>query len=73
MALGVPKSPTTRVMITDRLGGALTLHAKENLVGLVVSDKDSRSGSTQAAVTLDRGDRAALIAALIQLQEEDFE
>lgn len=72
MALGTPKSPTTRLMVTDHLGGAMTLHAAAHMVGLVVSDKD-HGAANQAAVTLDRADRAALIAALIKLQEEDFE
>lgn len=54
--------------ISDTEGGRLSLHASKGLAGIVVSDKDA---PVPAACHLSRADRAALIAALIALQEDE--
>lgn len=52
--------------LRSRYGSALTVHHTAGLAGFVVSDPD---GPGSAAINLDRQDRAALIAVLIELQE----
>lgn len=55
--------------IRDMGGHHLTLHKAFGLAGLVMSENnDIRTGVT---IRLDRQDRAALIAALIELQEDE--
>lgn len=49
--------------IHDVVGGKMTVHAEQDMMGLVVSDIDS-GGS--AAIMLDADDRRALAAALLE-------
>lgn len=63
-----------KLAIDDKVGGTLTMHVTPTsmgtLTGIVISDAEGGPGQS-SGIFLDRADRAALIAALIELQETD--
>lgn len=69
MIVPVPAAVTGSIalMAKDKLGGSLTIHKSGGLCGMAINDCD---GDT-AGFLLNRDDRAGLIAALIELQEDE--